>query len=89
MNDFNLVYNEYNELIIETGTQPAIFKSDELAPGLPFVPVNILVPSNCAYSNAVPKFNKRLLMENVSITQNPKHVSTSSNLCSSTRLIKE
>lgn len=79
MNDFNLVYNEYNELIIETGTQPAIFKSDELAPGLPFVPVNILVPSNCAYSNAVPKFNKRLLMENVSITQNPKHVSTSSN----------
>lgn len=25
MNDFNLVYNE---LIIETGTQPAIFKSD-------------------------------------------------------------
>lgn len=78
INDFNLTYNEYNEITIETGTQTAIFKPDESSPGLPFVPVNVLIPSDCTYSNIIPNFNKRLIKENAIITQNPKHIPTNS-----------
>lgn len=77
-NDFSYSYNDYDELTINYGTQLAIFKENTSAPCLPFIPINVLVPSGSKFSDVVSIENKKLLKENVNLTQNPTPIPTDS-----------
>ena len=75
--DFPLHYNEDGSVsVTNTGGKTAIFKEDESLPGLPYVPINVLVPPNAAFSNVECTFTKRRIKQDVELTQNPKSVPT-------------
>lgn len=83
--DFTLSSYADNETTIDVGSLTAMFKPDSTSPGLPFIPVNVLIPSNSDYSDFSSTVQKRLLKENVNLTQNPIPVTTD-NLSSAEKL---
>lgn len=75
--DFPLHYNEDGSVsVTNTGGKTAVFKEDESLPGLPYVPINVLVPPNASFSNVKCTFTKQLIKQDVELTQNPKSVPT-------------
>ena len=74
--DFVFTYNNTNELTIHGDSLTTIFKSEESSPGLPYIPINVLVPSNSSFTGVTSTTTKQILKKNVNIAPNPKQVPT-------------
>ncbi len=70
-NDFLLSFNDNKDICILSNKYILNFCSDKTEPGLPYVPINILVPSNWSYLGVSADQNKKILKENVSIAPTP------------------
>jgi hypothetical protein len=69
--DFTFSRNDGGELVISSKTFNACFDENSGGPGLPLVPVNILIPQNFSYKNLTVDLNETLLEDDVIIAPNP------------------
>ena len=59
--DFVFTYNNTNELTIHGDSLTTIFKSEESSPGLPYIPINVLVPPNSSFTGVTSTTTKQIL----------------------------
>lgn len=82
--EISLTFNEEDYEYVSIGKDSVlittklnfIYKEDSLSPGLPVVPVRILVSSDCSCSDLSFSVSKHLAKENIYISHNPIPVTT-------------
>lgn len=75
--DFNLSYDEKGSLYIGSNVHSVDYGTDLTAPGLPLVPINVLIPSGYTYHDVSISQRRTLYLENVIVAQTPIEVPTS------------
>jgi hypothetical protein len=74
--DFILTHNSAGALEITSNIHDISYEEDANEPGLPLVPVNVLIPSGTSFREVNISKNTRLLIENVDIAANPIPIPT-------------
>lgn len=75
-NDFTLSMNSRGLLDIISNKQVASYGEDISEPGLPLIPVNVLIPEGKSFAGLTVLASKSLIRENVVIASNPKMMPT-------------
>lgn len=75
--DFNLSYDEQGMLCIESNVYNIDYGTDYTAPGLPMIPINVLIPNGYTYQDVSISQSKTLYLGNVLVAQTPIPVPTS------------
>lgn len=75
--DFNLSYDEKGMLYIGSNVHSVDYGTDFTVPGLPMVPINVLIPNGYTYQDVGVSQSKTLYLENVIVAQTPIEVPTS------------
>ncbi|PWM25977.1 MAG: hypothetical protein DBX40_04160 [Clostridiales bacterium] len=75
--DFNLSYDEKGMLYIGSNVHSVDYGTDFTVPGLPMVPINVLIPNGYTYQDVSVSQSKTLYLENVIVAQTPIEVPTS------------
>lgn len=75
-NDFTLSMNSNDLLDIMSNKQVASYGEDVSEPGLPFIPVNVLVPEGSSFAGLTVSVSKSLIRENVTVSTNPRMMPT-------------
>lgn len=75
-NDFTLSMNSSGLLDIISNKQVASYGEDTSEPGLPLIPVNVLIPEGSSFASLTVSSNKILIRENVTIAANPRVMPT-------------
>lgn len=65
--DFNLSYDEKGMLYIGSNVHSVDYGTDFTVPGLPMVPINVLIPNGYTYQDVSVSQSKTLYLENVEI----------------------
>lgn len=82
-NDFTLSMNSNGLLDIISNKQVASYGEDVSEPGLPLIPVNVLIPDGSTFAGLNVSASKSLIRENVTIAANPRMMPTNSTSISS------
>lgn len=75
-NDFTLTMNSSGLLDIISNKHVASYGEETSEPGLPLVPVNVLIPEGNSFASLTVSSNKSLIRENVTIATNPRMMRT-------------
>lgn len=75
--DFTLSVDSSNGLLdIYSNKQVASYSENTSEPGLPLIPIHVLIPKENAYDGFTVSYSKKLIRENVKISANPKMMPT-------------
>lgn len=75
-NDFTLSKNAMGLLEVISNKQLASYGEDLSEPGLPLIPVNVLIPKGASFSGLTVTTSKSLVQENVVVAANPRALPT-------------
>lgn len=75
-NDFTLTMNSSGLLDIISNKHVASYGEETSEPGLPLIPVNVLIPEGNSFASLTVSSNKSLIRENVTIATNPRMMRT-------------
>lgn len=75
-NDFTLSMNSSGLLDIISNKHVASYGEETSEPGLPLIPVNVLIPEGNSFASLTVSSNKSLIRENVTIATNPRMMPT-------------
>lgn len=78
--DFNLSYDEKGMLCIGSNVHNVDYGTDFTVPGLPLIPINVLIPNGYTYQDVSFSQNKTLYLENVLVAPVPISVPTSTSV---------
>lgn len=76
MNDFNVVQDEYGDIIISSSLHNYSLKSDTLLPALPYIGYNVLVKNEESFSSLTCSSSKIIIRKSVMMARNPEVIPT-------------
>ena len=74
--DFIMAYNNSGALVIDSHKHSISYKEKSDEPGIPFIPLNVLIPNNSSYNSMNVSVDPKLVMEDVVLASNPISTST-------------
>jgi len=76
MNDFNVVQDEYGDIVISSSLHNYCLKSDTLLPALPYIGYNVLVKNEESFSSLTCSSSKIIIRKSVMMARNPEVIPT-------------
>ena len=76
MNDFNVVQDEYGDIVISSSLHNYSLKSDTLLPALPYIGYNVLVKNEESFSSLTCSSSKIIIRKSVMMARNPEVIPT-------------
>lgn len=76
ISDFTISMNSNGLLDVVSNKQIAGYGEYTSEPGIPLIPINVLVPEGSSFSSLSVSTSKRLILENVMVAPNPRMVPT-------------
>ena len=74
--DFIMTYNHSGALLIDSHKHSISYKEKKDEPGIPLIPLNVLIPNNSSYNSMNVSANPKLVMKDVILASNPIPTST-------------